>query len=57
LMLVGIGVLAAWGAKALTARRAGLERLTRWAPYVSAGIVLLIGLVVTAQGVAALKFV
>ena len=57
LMLVGIGVAAAWGAKALAARQAGFERFARWAPYASAGIVLLIGLVVTAQGLAALKIV
>jgi nickel/cobalt exporter len=55
LTLVAVGVLAAWGAKALAARQTGLDRFSRWAPYASAGIVLAIGLVVTAQGLAALK--
>jgi nickel/cobalt exporter len=57
LTLVSIGVLAAWGARTLAVRHAGLERLTRWAPYASAAIVLLIGLVVTAQGLASLQIV
>ena len=57
LMLVAIGLIAAWGAKALASRQLGLDRFARWAPYASAGIVLVIGLVVTAQGVAALKLV
>jgi nickel/cobalt transporter (NicO) family protein len=57
LTLVAVGVLAALGAKALAARQTGLDRFSRWAPYASAGIVLAIGLVVTAQGLAALKIV
>jgi nickel/cobalt transporter (NicO) family protein len=57
LTLVAVGVLAAWGAKALAARQTGLDRFSRWAPYASAGIVLVIGLVVTAQGLAALNIV
>lgn len=57
LMLVAIGLLAAWGASALASRQTGLDRFTRWAPYASATIVLIIGLVVTAQGIAALKVV
>jgi nickel/cobalt exporter len=57
LTLVAIGVLAAWGAKALAARQSGFARLARWAPYASAGIVLLIGLIVMAQGVVALNIV
>jgi nickel/cobalt exporter len=57
LMLVAIGLVAAWGAKALASRRRGLDRFTRWAPYVSAAIVLIIGLIATAQGVAALRLV
>ena len=55
LMLVAIGLLAAWGAKALASRQSYLDRFARWAPYASAAIVLVIGLVVTAQGIAALK--
>jgi nickel/cobalt exporter len=57
LTLVTIGVLAAWGAKALAARQTLFDRFSRWAPYASAGIVLAIGLVITAQGLAALKLV
>lgn len=57
LMLVAIGLVAAWGAKALAARAPGLDRLARGAPFVSAAVVLVIGLVVTAQGVSALKLV
>jgi nickel/cobalt exporter len=57
LMLVAIGLIAAWGAKALASRQLGLDRFARWAPYASAAIVLIIGLVVTAQGIAALKIV
>ncbi len=55
LMLVAIGVLASWGARALA--QFGLDRFARWAPYASAAIVLVIGLVVTAQGLVALKIV
>jgi len=56
-MLIAVGLIAAWGAKALASRQLGLERFARWAPYASAAIVLVIGLVVTAQGIAALKIV
>jgi hypothetical protein len=35
----------------------GLDRFSRWAPYASAAIMLVIGLVLTAQGVGALKIV
>ena len=55
LMLIAIGLIAAWGAKALAARQPGLDRFARWAPYASAPIVLVIGRIVTAQGIAALK--
>jgi nickel/cobalt exporter len=55
IMLVTIGLIAAWGASALSSL--GLDRFARWAPYASAAIMLVIGLVVTAQGVGALKLV
>jgi nickel/cobalt exporter len=55
IMLVAIGLIAAWGASTLSSL--GLDRFARWAPYASAAIMLVIGLVVTAQGVAALKLV
>ena len=57
LMLITVGLIAAWGVKALASRQLGLERFARWAPYASAAIVLVIGLVITAQGVSALKIV
>ena len=57
LTLVAIGVLAALGAKALAARQTVLDRFSRWAPQASAAIVLAIGLVITAQGLAALQLV
>jgi nickel/cobalt exporter len=57
LMLVAIGLVAAWGARAIAARQRGLDRFARWAPYASAAVVLVVGLVVTAQGLSALKLV
>jgi nickel/cobalt exporter len=53
-MLVAIGVAAAWGTGALTSRVSGFSRFASWAPYVSAAIVLVIGLVTMAQGLASL---
>ena len=50
LMLVAIGSAAAWSAGALKSRIGGIEALSRWAPLVSALIVLVIGLAVTLQG-------
>jgi nickel/cobalt exporter len=55
LMLVAIGLIAAWGARAIAARQSGLNRYARWAPYASAAVVLVVGLLVTAQGLSALK--
>lgn len=57
LMMVAVGVAAAWGADAIRSRFSTFERVSRWAPYVSAGIVLVIGLVVVAQGARALHLV
>lgn len=57
IMLVAVGLVVAWGAKALAARQTVLNRFSRWAPYASAVIVLAIGLVVTAQGVRSLGLV
>ncbi len=55
LMLVAIGLVAAWGASALASL--GFDRFARWAPYASAAIMLVMGLVVTAQGLVALTIV
>jgi nickel/cobalt exporter len=51
LTMVGVGVAAAWGANAARARWAGLEAWGERLPYVSAGIVMTIGLVITLRGV------
>jgi nickel/cobalt exporter len=53
--LVVVGLIASWGANALASL--GLDRFASWAPYASAAIMLVIGLVVTAQGLAALQIV
>jgi nickel/cobalt exporter len=57
LMLVAIGVAAAWGANALKSRVSGFGRIVQWAPTVSAVIVLAIGCVVVVQGALALGLV
>ena len=57
LMLVTIGVAAAWGASALQSRVSGFARVAQWAPYISAGIVLVIGCVVVVQGAVALGLI
>lgn len=54
-MLVAVGVAAVWGANALTSRLSIFSRLATWAPYVSAGIVLVIGLVTMVQGLGRLS--
>ena len=51
LTLVAIGAGVAWGAGKATKRWSGFERLAQRLPYLSAGIVALIGLVMTAAGV------
>lgn len=48
--LVAVGVAAAWGANAARARWAGLDRWGERLPYISAGIVMSIGLLITARG-------
>jgi nickel/cobalt exporter len=54
LTLVSIGAAAAWGTGALQKRLGGLQAVARWAPFVSALIVLAIGLTVMVQGARAL---
>jgi nickel/cobalt exporter len=49
-MMISIGVAAAWGAGALKSRGGMFERISRWAPFVSACIVILIGGTVAAEG-------
>ena len=48
--LVAVGVAAAWGANAARARWAGLDRWGERLPYISAGIVMTIGLLIAARG-------
>lgn len=55
LTLIAVGVLASWGARALA--QFGLDRFARWAPYASAAMVLVLGVVITAQGLAELKVI
>jgi nickel/cobalt exporter len=57
LMLVAIGVAAAWGADALKSRVSGFGRMAQWAPYVSATIILVIGCAVVVQGAVALGLI
>jgi nickel/cobalt exporter len=57
LMLVAIGIAAAWGADALKSRVSGFGRIAQWAPYVSAMIVLVIGCAVVVQGAVALGLI
>lgn len=49
--LVAIGVGAAWGANKLAGRWSGFDRWAPRLPYISAGLVLVLGAVVTALGV------
>jgi nickel/cobalt exporter len=48
--LVLVGVAAAWGANAARARWAGLDRWGERLPYISAGIVMTIGLLIVLRG-------
>lgn len=57
LMLVAIGIAAAWGADALKRRVRGFSWIAQWAPYISAIIVLMIGCVVVVQGAVALELI
>ncbi|MFM9848727.1 MAG: nickel/cobalt efflux transporter [Hyphomicrobiaceae bacterium] len=57
LMLVAIGIAAAWGADALKNRVNGFGRIAQWAPYVSAMIILVIGCAVVVQGAMALGLI
>ncbi|OQS40465.1 hypothetical protein B0T40_01470 [Chromobacterium haemolyticum] len=49
LALVSVGVLAAWGVRQASARFGGLGEWARRAPYLSAGLMLLVGLAMAAQ--------
>lgn len=48
--LVAVGVAAAWGANVARARWAGLDRWGERLPYISAAIVMTIGLLIAARG-------
>ncbi|KPL54229.1 hypothetical protein ABB55_20070 [Prosthecomicrobium hirschii] len=49
--MVTVGVVAAWGAGAARARWAGMDRWGARLPYLSAGIVLVLGLAMAARGI------
>ncbi|MCS3805891.1 nickel/cobalt exporter [Chromobacterium alkanivorans] len=49
LALVSVGVLAAWGVRQAGARFGGLGEWARRAPYLSAGLMLVVGLIMAAQ--------
>lgn len=55
--LVSVGIAAAWGANAVRSRFSAFERLTQWAPYLSATVVLVIGVIVLLQGARALELI
>jgi nickel/cobalt transporter (NicO) family protein len=48
--LMGIGIAAAWGARRASVAWPWFERAASRAPYVSAGLVMIVGLVMTAVG-------
>ncbi|MBK8770110.1 MAG: nickel/cobalt efflux transporter RcnA [Rhizobiales bacterium] len=54
--MVGVGVAAAWGASAARARWAGFSKWGEKLPYISAGIVMTIGLVITIRGMIELNW-
>jgi nickel/cobalt exporter len=55
LMLVAIGLAAAWSADALRSRIGLVDKVAGWAPYVSALIVLILGLVAIVEGAQSLQ--
>jgi nickel/cobalt transporter (NicO) family protein len=52
--LVGVGVIAALGTQVARARWTGLEEWSERLPYLSAGLVFLIGIVISMQGLSKL---
>lgn len=57
LTLVAVGVAAAWGAEAIRSRVSSFDALTKWAPYVSAAVVFMIGFAAVIRGAHALALV
>jgi nickel/cobalt transporter (NicO) family protein len=55
--LVAVGVAAAWSVEALQGRSSTFDRIARWAPLVSALMVLVLGTIVTIQGARALNLI
>jgi nickel/cobalt transporter (NicO) family protein len=53
--LVAVGLAASLGAGAMRSRISGFDKVARWAPVMSAWIILIIGLLVTASGIKALS--
>lgn len=50
LTLVAIGLAVVWGAGKLSKKWAGFDRAAQRLPYLSAGLVLIVGLIMTAAG-------
>jgi nickel/cobalt exporter len=53
LMMVSVGIAAAWGVTALKTKSGAFDRFARWAPYLSSAVVFVIGLFAVAQGLRA----
>lgn len=51
--LVAVGIVAAWGTRQASRRWSGFDLWSRRLPYVSGGLVLALGLVITAKGLVA----
>ena len=55
LTLLAIGVSVAWGSSRIAARWSGFDRWAGRLPYISAGVVMLMGVVLTAAGINSLS--
>ena len=55
--LVGVGLVAAWGYWAASARRNGFAHLSERLPYVSAGLVFTVGLFIAVIGLVAVGLI
>jgi len=55
LTLVSVGIGAAWGANKAAERWPWIERMADKAPYASAGLMLIIGLIMTVAGIASIN--
>ena len=49
-MMVAVGLAAAWGVTAIKTKSGVFDLCARWAPYLSAAVVVVIGVFAVAQG-------